>query len=102
MLISSLLTEADQFFIVPKYINKRPIWLRKKLRFDRYKLMVFKGLIMKIHKFQFEVMWLMLAVLGCWATFKNKRELARKLIRRESLQKKPPSPNQIRPPPLLT
>jgi hypothetical protein len=84
-----------------KHINKTPIWLRKKKRLGRYRLMVFKGLIMKIHRFQFEVMLLMLAVLDCWAAFENNRELVRKLIRRESLQNKPPSPNQIRPPPLL-
>jgi hypothetical protein len=45
---------------------------------------------------------LMLAILGCWSAFENNSELARKLVRRESLQNKPPSPNQIRPPPLFT
>ena len=56
---------------------------------------------MKIHRFQLEVVWLMLAALSCWATFKENNELIQLMIRQESLQKRPPSPNQIRPPPLF-
>ena len=56
---------------------------------------------MKVHVYQIEVMWLMLAVLGFWARFKEKHELTQRLIKRKSLHKKPPLPNQIRPPPLF-
>lgn len=56
---------------------------------------------MKIHRYQIEVIWLILAVLGSWAYVAKLGVLAHKLITQESLQKKPPFANQIRPPPLF-
>jgi len=56
---------------------------------------------MKIHTYIIEVMWLMLAVLDSWAYATKLSVLTQQLIGQESLQKKPPSPNQIRPPPLF-
>jgi len=56
---------------------------------------------MKIHRYQIEVMWLILAVLGNWAYADKLGVLAHQLIMQESLQKKPPFANKIRPPPLF-
>ena len=56
---------------------------------------------MKIHRFQIEVIWLILAVLGSWAYATKLGVLAHQLIKQESLQNKPPFANQIRPPPLF-
>jgi hypothetical protein len=56
---------------------------------------------MKIHTYLIEVMWLMLAVLGSWVYTAKLGVLVHHLIMQESLQNKPPSPNQIRPPPLF-
>jgi hypothetical protein len=48
-----------------------------------------------------EVMWLILAVSGSWAYADKLGVLIHHLIMQESLQKKPPFANQIRPPPLF-
>ena len=56
---------------------------------------------MKVHHYMIEVMWLMLAVLGSWAYADKFGVLIHHLIMQESLQKKPPFANQIRPPPLF-
>lgn len=55
---------------------------------------------MKVHRYQIEVMWSMLIILNFWVEFDNMCELQHQLGVQESLQKRPPSPNQIRPPPL--
>lgn len=57
--------------------------------------------MMKVHKYQIEVMWLILAVLGCWMAAGTVNGLTRQPIRQNSYQKKLHSPIQIRPPPLL-
>ena len=56
---------------------------------------------MKVHAYMIEVMWLMLAVLSSWAYAAKLGVLINQLIIQESLQKKPPFTNQIRPPPFL-
>jgi len=56
---------------------------------------------MKVHKYQFEVMWLVLAVLGCWAASGNVIGLPHQPRRQDGFQKKTHSPIQIRPPPLF-
>jgi alpha-beta hydrolase superfamily lysophospholipase len=56
---------------------------------------------MKVHTYMIEVMWLILAVLGSWAYAAKLGVLSHQSIKQESLQKKPPFANQIRPPPLL-
>ena len=56
---------------------------------------------MKVHTYMIEVMWLVLAVLGSWTYTSKLGILAHQLIIQESLQKKPPFANQIRPPPLF-
>jgi uncharacterized protein YneF (UPF0154 family) len=48
-----------------------------------------------------EIMWLILAVLGCWVYADKLGVLIHRLIIQESLQNKPPFANQIRPPPLF-
>ena len=56
---------------------------------------------MKVHTYLIEVMWLMLAILGIWVSAAILGVLANHLMTQESLQKKPPFANQIRPPPLF-
>ena len=56
---------------------------------------------MKVHAYMIEIMWLILAVLGSWMYAAKLGVLAYQLIKQESLQKKPPFANQIRPPPLF-
>jgi hypothetical protein len=62
---------------------------------------LFGARVMKVHKYQFEVMWLVLAVLGCWAASGNVIELPHQPRRQDGFQKKTHSPIQIRPPPLF-
>ena len=99
--ISSLWVQMPCFRDGYKPKKVYPKSLRKKSSCCRYKQRVTGDCIMKVHRFQFEVMWLMLAVLGCWARLRKNIGLIQQLIRQESLQKKPPSPIQIRPPPLF-
>ncbi len=56
---------------------------------------------MKVHKYQVEVMWLMLAVSVCWGAAAQMSGFTHQPIKQDNLQKKPPSPIQIRPPPLF-
>jgi hypothetical protein len=70
------------------------------MRFGRYKLMVFGDLIMKVHTYIIEVMWVMLAVLGSWTYAAKLGVLFNNFIMQRNLQNKPPFINQIRPPPL--
>jgi hypothetical protein len=56
---------------------------------------------MKVHRYQIEVIWLVLAVLGSWAYAAKLGVLAHQLIKQERLQNKIPFANQIRPPPLF-
>ena len=62
---------------------------------------LFGGQSMKVHKYQLEVMWLVLAVLGFWVAADHMGEFVHKPIRQDGLQKKPLSPIHIRPPPLF-
>jgi len=57
---------------------------------------------MKVHTYTFEVMWLILAVLGSWADVDKLGVFAHHLIVQESLLNKPPFTNKIRPPPLFS
>lgn len=56
---------------------------------------------MKVHRYQIEVMWLILAVLGSWVDVDGLSGLPNQPIWHKSLQNKPPFTNQIRPPPFL-
>ena len=56
---------------------------------------------MKAHKYQVEVMWLVLAVLGYWMATEKMGEFVHQPIGQDGLQKKPLLPIHIRPPPLF-
>jgi hypothetical protein len=71
------------------------------MRFGRYKLVVFGDVIMKVHSYIIEVMWVMLAVLGSWIYAAKLGVLFNNLIMQRNLQNKPPFTHLIRPPPLI-
>ena len=56
---------------------------------------------MKAHKYQVEVMWLVLAALGYWMATEKMGEFVHQPIGQDGLQKKPLLPIHIRPPPLF-
>lgn len=62
---------------------------------------LFGGHIMKVHKYQVAVMWLMLAVLAFCVAADQILEFMHQPIRQDGLQKKPFLPIHIRPPPLF-
>ncbi len=55
---------------------------------------------MKVHRYEFEVMWLILAVLGRWVTIRTTWKLAPQPARQDHVTEQRYSPYQIRPPPL--
>ena len=56
---------------------------------------------MKVHRYQIEVMWLILAVLSGWiSTLTRKRKLEPQPARQDPVREQRYSPYQIRPPPL--
>ena len=80
----------DSYEIIKEKLGLRPI-----------QGALLKGYIMKVHTYVIDVMWLMFAVLGSWASAAILSVLAHHLIVQETLQKRPPFANQIRPPPLF-
>ena len=55
---------------------------------------------MKVHRYQVDVMWLFLAMLGGWATARTKQQFEPQPARQDRVFEQTYSPNQIRPPPL--
>jgi len=54
---------------------------------------------MKVHRYQVEVMWLILAVLSGWGTTLTKWKLEPQPARQDRVEEKNYSPYQSRPPP---
>jgi hypothetical protein len=80
----------DSYEIIKEKLGLRPI-----------QGALLKGYIMKVHTYVIDVMWLMFAVLDSGGYATKLSILLQKLIEQESLQKRPPFANQIRPPPLI-
>ena len=55
---------------------------------------------MKVHRYEVEVMWLILAVLCGWATTLTKWKLEPQPARQDRIEEHTYSPYQSRPPPL--
>ena len=55
---------------------------------------------MKVHRYEFEVMWLILAVLGSWVKTHTTWKLKPQPARRDHVTEQRYSPYHIRPPPL--
>jgi len=56
---------------------------------------------MIICKYAIAVMWLILTVSACLVVTRQMMGFAHQSVKQNGMQKKPHSPNQIRPPPLL-
>jgi len=55
---------------------------------------------MKVHRYEFEVMWMILAMFGDWVTIHMDWTLAPQPARQDQVREQRYSPFQIRPPPL--
>ena len=79
------------------------IWTKGKIRHKSISLngSLLGDHIMKVHKFQIEVMWLFLAVPFYKTTTQEKNGFEQETIVLDGPLKRPNSPIQIRPPPLI-
>ena len=82
-------------------IENRKFLAKEKIEIKSIQVDDIRGCIMKVHRYQIEVMWLIFALLGIWMYAGKLSVLIHRLIRQKSLQKKPLFVNQIRPPPLF-